>query len=71
MVMLSSNPFINPFIKMLKTKDPTLSILGHHGGERIALEGLWGYWLTYRKLSELSAPSNAKINARAWAENYV
>jgi hypothetical protein len=24
------------------------------GCVRIALEGLWGYWLTYRKLSELS-----------------
>ena len=34
---------------------------GHYGVPgcvRIALEGLWGYWLTYRKLSEkLSEPS--------------
>jgi hypothetical protein len=21
---------------------------------RIALEGLWGYWITYRKISEIS-----------------
>ena len=32
MVMLSSNPFINPFIKMLKI--PLLVSLGHHGGRR-------------------------------------
>ena len=29
---LSSNPFINPFIKMLKI--PLLVSLGHHGGRR-------------------------------------
>ena len=29
---LSSNPFINPFIKMLKI--PLLVSLGHHGGQR-------------------------------------
>jgi len=32
MVMISSNPFINPFIKMLKI--PLLVSLGHHGGRR-------------------------------------
>ena len=33
---------------------------GHYGVPgcvRIALEGLWGYWLTYRKISEISYKS--------------